>query len=73
MNGFILAVTIALTGSPASTIDAKFSSEVDCESARRIVQKQAALFAATLRKQEIDGKVVIGIPEVAAVCKAISN
>ncbi len=68
MNSFVLVVTVVLTATEPSRFEAYFSSEADCESARTAILKEASLFSAILRRQERSGGVVIGIPQVSAVC-----
>lgn len=66
MNEFILLVTIVWAGLSPSTIHAEFSSQVDCESARVLALKEAALISAHLRSHNQ------GTPTITAICK-ISN
>lgn len=73
MKEFILVMTMLMNGAQPTTVEQRFSTHEDCESARVAVLKNAALVSAKLRRQREQHGMRYQIPQTVAVCTKASN
>jgi len=69
---FLLVTTVLISGLTAHTDDAQFSTNDDCQAARVLVLRNAAMTNALMIVEQVGSDKPVSF-EMVAVCKPISN